>query len=147
LLFRSELPDREHRQRPLHRDEGSDARVAGLQFHAGEAVGGGRGAGAAVALAMHAVHAELSERLCPVGGGDGPLLPPLADVRGDLLLREVPDRVPEQHLLLAEEGVYVEEIVRVGPDEGNLTHDGGWYPVSRPESSPPDRPGRREASP
>ena len=39
------------------------ARVAGLQLHAGQAVADGAGAGAAVALEVHAEHAELAELL------------------------------------------------------------------------------------
>jgi hypothetical protein len=38
LLLRAPLPDREHRERALDRDEAADARVAGLELHAREAV-------------------------------------------------------------------------------------------------------------
>ncbi len=61
LLFGAELPDREHRQRSLDGDEGAEAAVTRLQFEAGDAVAGGRGARAAIALEVHAEQAQAAK--------------------------------------------------------------------------------------
>lgn len=43
-----------------------------------------------------------------------PLLPPIIDIRRYLLLDVIADGVAEQRLFLGEEGVDVEEVVRIG---------------------------------
>ena len=57
---------------PCTETSAADAAVAGLELHAGEAVGGGRRAGAAVALEVHAEHAELAELAAPARAGSSP---------------------------------------------------------------------------
>jgi hypothetical protein len=49
LLLASELVDRGHRERPLHGDEGPQARIASLKLHARQAVGDRALSGAPVA--------------------------------------------------------------------------------------------------
>ncbi len=58
---RSPPPDRVHRQRALDRDQRADAAVAGFQLQAGQAVGGGRGACAAVTGEVHTEDPELAQ--------------------------------------------------------------------------------------
>ena len=103
--------DREHRERALHRDEAAHAAVAGLELHARDAVGGRARTGAAVALEVHAEEPELAD----LGGelrGDRRLLEPVADVRVHALLDERAHRVADQALLVVEEMVEVEEVLR-----------------------------------
>ena len=72
LLLRAPAVDRVHRQRALHGDEAAHAAVAGLELQAGEAVGGRARAGAAVALEVHAEHAELAELASRARAGCAP---------------------------------------------------------------------------
>ena len=60
---RAPAPDGEHGQRSLDRDQRPDAGVGGLELEARQAVLGGRHARAAVALQVHAEHAERAELL------------------------------------------------------------------------------------
>ena len=54
LFFASELPDREHGQRALHRHEAAGPAVAGLELEAGQPVGHRARARAFVAREVHA---------------------------------------------------------------------------------------------
>ena len=60
LLLRAVLPDREHGQRALDRDQAAQAGVGGLQLPAGDAVGDRAHPGAAVTGQVHAEQAELA---------------------------------------------------------------------------------------
>ena len=127
LLLRPELPDREHRQRPLDRNERAGAGVARLEFDAGQAVGGGAGSGAAVALEVHAEKPE-SSHLLGEFLGEGAFLPPRAHLGQDLLFGEPTNGVAQQLLLVAEERVDVEKVARIrGGHAGRLTPDGGRW--------------------
>ena len=67
LLLAAPAPDRVHGQRALDRDQRADAGVAGLELQAGQAVGGGRGARAAVAGEVHAQDPQLAQRRRELG--------------------------------------------------------------------------------
>ena len=112
LLLRAPAPDREHRERALDRDGAAHTRVAGLELHAGDAVGDGARAGQAVALEVHAHQAEARKL-----GVDLPrqqaLLEPLADLGQDALADELAHRVADRALLLGEESVDGEEVAGV----------------------------------
>ena len=82
LLLGAPAPDREHRERALHRDRAADARVARLELEAGEAVGDGARAREAVALEVHPEEAELAELGDQLARQD-PLLEPVADLGKD----------------------------------------------------------------
>ena len=98
LVFGAPLVDRRHRERTLHADEGPEAGVAGFELHAGETVGHGALAGAAVPGKVHAEQPEFSHL-----GDDLPRevgrLPPLFDVRLDPAPHKGPDLVPDRKLL------------------------------------------------
>ena len=117
LLLRAVLVDRAHRQRPLHRDEGAQAGVAGLQFQRGQAVLDGAAAGAAVPLQVHAEQAEIAEL-----GGDLPrevrVLVPARDVRADPRVDEGADLVPLRQFLGGEQGVQVQVVAGPVADRG-----------------------------
>src|SRR5438270_10968975 len=53
LLFRAVRPDREHRERPLHRHEAPEARVTGFELEAGEAIADRIRARAPIAAEVH----------------------------------------------------------------------------------------------
>ena len=124
LLLRAPFPDREHRQRALHGDQRADPRVAGLQLQAGEPVGGRRGAGAAVALEVHAEDVQLAELLGELERDRG-LLEPVADVGDDLVLDESADSVADVALFVREKRVDREEVggVDLGGGGGGRGHD------------------------
>src|SRR4029079_16202941 len=62
LLVGPELPDREHRERALDRDEAPQPAVRRLELAAGDAVVRRARPRAAVAAQVHAEQAELSDR-------------------------------------------------------------------------------------
>jgi hypothetical protein len=72
--------DGEHRQRPLHGYEAAKAAVAGFQFQAGQPIADGVGAGAPVAVEVHAEHPKVAEFLRELPG-QGRGLEPAFDVR------------------------------------------------------------------
>ena len=130
LLLRAPAPDREHRERALHRDDAADARVARLELEAGEAVGDGARAGEAVAVEVHPEEAELRELLDHLAREDAPL-EPVADLGHDLLADELAHRVADRLLLVVEQRVDREEVERVerGQRVGRDGHRGeppGW---------------------
>ena len=86
-------------------------RVARLELQARQAVRGRARARAAVALEVHAEHAELAQ-LARQLERDARLLEPLADVRHDLVLHELADGVADHALLVAEQAVDGEEVAR-----------------------------------
>ena len=99
-----------HRKRSLHAHERPDAGVASLELHGGQSVGDGVGARAAVALQVHAEHAELSELACELARGDGARLEPVGNLRLDPALDEVTDDVADRSLLFGEHAVDGEEL-------------------------------------
>ena len=123
LLLRAVLVDGAHRQRPLHRDEGPQAGVAGLQFQGGQAVLDGAAAGAAVALQVHPEQAEIAEL-----GGDLPrevrVLVPAGDVRADPRIDEGADLVPLRQFLGGEQRVQVQVVAGPVADRGGRRGDG-----------------------
>ena len=112
LLLGAPLPDREHRQRALHRDGAADAGVARLELEAGEPVGDRARAGEAVAVEVHAEEAELAQLRHQLARQD-PLLEPVADVRQHVLAHEGAHGVADRPLLVVEQGVDREEVERV----------------------------------
>ena len=113
LLLGAPLPDREHRERALHRDEAADAGVAGLELLAGEAVHDRARARQAVALEVHPEEAELRRARRSSSRGRSPCSnhsPTYGRTRSrDELAHGVADRA----LLVVEEGVEREEVARV----------------------------------
>ena len=89
----------------------ADPRVARLELHAGEAVGGCRGAGAAVALEVHAEDVQRAEFESPARAGTVARLEPVADVRGDLVGDEGAHRVTDVALLVGEHPIDREEVL------------------------------------
>ena len=79
--------------------------VGGLELQAREAVGGRAGAGAAVALEVHAEQTERAELLGELARGDRGRLEPVGDVRPDVVVAEAPDRVADRPLLVVEKSV------------------------------------------
>src|SRR5258706_16222823 len=61
LLFAAPAPDREHRERSLHRDEAADAGVACFELQAREPVRDRARTREAVALEVHPEEAELAD--------------------------------------------------------------------------------------
>ncbi len=120
LLLRAERVDGAHRQRALDGDEAAQARVGGLQFHAGDPVGDGGRAGAAVAVEVHAQDAEGAEFGGEFAGGEDAALEPVADVRADPVLGELPHGVADEPLLVGEQVTDGEQVGRVDP--GRLRH-------------------------
>src|SRR5215216_1599808 len=114
LLLGAVAPDRVHGQGALDRDEAAGPGVAGLQLQAGQAVADGVGAGAAVALQVHAEQAQVAELLGQLAGQLAALEP-----AGDLGQHPVGDEaaggVADQPLLLRQLPVQVEEV------------QGGWW--------------------
>ena len=104
LLLRAPAPDREHRERPLHRDDAADPGVAGLELRAGEPVGDGARAREAVALEVHPEEAELRE-LADHLARQHAALEPVADLGHDLLADELAHGVADRPLLVVEERV------------------------------------------
>ena len=78
--------------------------VAGLELEAGQAVGHGAGAGAAVALEVHAQQPEGAHLLGQLDR-EGAVLEPLGHVGEDAVAHELANGVAQQALLLAEQGV------------------------------------------
>jgi len=99
LIFAAVLPDREHGQRALDRHEAAESGVAGLQLHAGQAVGDSSGARAAVSLQVHAEQAKLPDLGRHLLGKDAPL-EPVVDARQHARAHEVADGVADQALLV-----------------------------------------------
>src|SRR5581483_2614506 len=93
-------------------DEAANARVAGLELHARQAVHDGARARQAVALEMHAEEAELRELLRELARQDR-LLEPLADLGEDAVAYELAHGVADRALLVVQEGVDREEVARV----------------------------------
>src|SRR5262249_10368465 len=112
LLLGPPTPDREHRERSLHRYRAPHAGVARLELHAREPVGDRAGAGEAVALQGHSEEAELRE-LADQLLREGAALEPVGDVRQDLLAHELAHGVAERALLVVEEPVESEEVERI----------------------------------
>ena len=111
LLVAAPAVDRVHRQRPLHADEAAQPGVDGLELAAGHAVRRGAGAGAAVALEVHAEQAELAEHR-PEVVGQRALVVPLGDVGRELAPGEVAHRVADRAVLVGEQVVDPQEVVR-----------------------------------
>ena len=109
LLLRAPLPDREHRERALDRDDAADPGVARLELEARQAVGDGAGAREAVAVQVHAEETELCELGDHLAREDA-LLEPVSDLGEDLLADELPHGVADRLLLLVEERVDREEV-------------------------------------
>ncbi len=129
LLLRSPAPDGEHRQRPLDRDQRPHAAVARLELHAGQPVGGRRGAGAPVPLQVHPEQAELPQFTRQLDR-DRPGLEPVADVRGDLVGDECADGVANVALLIGQLAIDRQEVTRIeGWRSGNGCHR--WPPAWR----------------
>ena len=114
LLFAPPPPDRVHRERPLHRDERTDARVRSLELEACQAVLGGRHSRAPVSLEVHAEHPELTEvfREAPQIIDLAPL-EPVTDVRNHAPLDEGADRITRGALVVAEQRVDVGDVDHV----------------------------------
>ena len=112
LILGSPLPDREHRERALHRDEAANARVACLELLAHEPVHDRARLGQPVALEVHSEQAE-SRQLGNQVEGKLAAFEPLADVRLDLLGDELAHGVADRPLLVGEQRVDREEVERV----------------------------------
>src|SRR5215218_9131914 len=112
LFLRAPPPDREHRERALHRAEAADSGVARLELHAREPVGDGTCAGEPVAVQVHAEEAELRELLRQLAGEDRGL-EPVADLGQDALAHELPHGVADRPLLVVQQRVDREEVTRV----------------------------------
>ena len=112
LLLRAPAPDRVHRERSLHRDGAPHAGVARLELAADDAVGDRARAGEAVALEVHPEQAQLRQ-LAEQLAREDPLLEPVAHVGEDTLADEPPDGVADRPLLVVEQAVDVEKVVRV----------------------------------
>ena len=118
----AERPDRIHRQRSLDRHEAAHARVAGFELGARQAVADGVRTGAAVSLEMHAEQAErthlLGELLRECAG-----LEPFGDIGKDLVTNELTHGVANEALLVGQETVDLEEVVRgLAPGANAGTH-------------------------
>ena len=115
LLVRVGAPavDRVHRQRALHGHEAAQPRVDRLELAAGHAVRRRGRPGAAVALQVHAEQAELAELRAEVVG-QGALVVPVGDVRGELLRGERAHGVPDRAVLVGQQPVDGQEVVGVG---------------------------------
>src|SRR5579875_974570 len=59
LLFRAEGVNREHRQRPLHRDERAQPAIASLQLLAGKTITHSAETGASISFEVHPQQAKL----------------------------------------------------------------------------------------
>ena len=117
LLLRAPAPDREHRERALHRDGAADARVTRLELEARQAIRDRARTGEAVAVQVHAEEAELRELRHHLSRQDA-LLEPVADLGQHLLADELPHRVPDRLLLVVEQRVDREEVEGVERGQG-----------------------------
>ena len=113
LLLGAEVPDREHRQRSLHRDHRPEAGVGRLQFYAREAVMDGRGPTASVAVQVHAEQAEFAELLAELADRKVADFEPLGDVRADVFGAELPNGVAHRDLVAGQRGIEPEGVVSV----------------------------------
>ncbi len=111
-----------HGQGALHRYQTADPAVAGLKLQTRQAVRRRAGACAAIALQVHAEHAELAKPLRELVR-DARLLEPLADVREDALLDERANRVTYVPLLVGQQAVYRQEVLRTGASGAGPTPD------------------------
>ena len=112
LLLGAELPDREHGQRALDGHEAAGAAVARLHLHAGQAVGDRGGAGAAVALEVHAEQPE-GRHLLGHLDREGARLEPLGDVGEHPVVDEPAHGVAQQALLVVQQAVEGQEVERI----------------------------------
>jgi hypothetical protein len=108
LLLGAPAPDREHRQRALHGDGAADARIAGLELEAREAVGDGARAGSR--SPRGACRRGRAWRAPGQLARQDALLEPVADVGKDALADEPAHRVADRALLVVEERVEREEV-------------------------------------
>ena len=111
LFLRAVRPDRVHRERALHADEGAEARVAGLELEAGQAVRDRARPGAAVTVEVHPQQPEVPE-LLGHRTRKGVVLEPIGDVRQHAVAHERPNRVADEALVVGEQRVDPEEVVR-----------------------------------
>ncbi|CAB4852643.1 unannotated protein [freshwater metagenome] len=136
-----------HRQRTGDTHEGAEPGVARLELETGQPVGHRAGAGATVALEMHTEDAEFSELARKFTCRDGAGLEPAADMWRDAVLDPRAHHVADRALLLAQEGVEVEEGEGRHGGAGHgllrglwwLNHDGIQY--SAPTPGTPEMPG------
>ena len=113
LLLGAPAPDREHRQRALHRDEAADARVAGLELEAGQAVGDRARARAAVALEVHAEAGPSVPSSCASSRGRIPCSNHSPTSGRNRSRTNCAHGVADRALLVGEQGVDAEEVARV----------------------------------
>ena len=112
LLLGAPAPDREHRERALHRDERANARVAGLELEARQPVGDGARARAGRSPRGACRRGRARDLLRELARQDA-LLEPLADVGHDPLAHEPAHGVADRLLLVVEERVDREEVARI----------------------------------
>ena len=133
LLVGAELPDREHRERALDRDEAAQPAVGRLELAARDAVVRRARARAAVAAEVHAEQAELADRRREVARRQRAVLVPLLDVREHAVRGEAPHGLRDEPVLVGEEPLQAERIE--GADlraRGGGGHAGEATSASRP---------------
>ena len=109
LLLRAPAPDREHRERALHRDRAPYPRVSGLELQAGQPVRHRARPRQAVAVEVHAEEPELRELGHQLARKD-PSLEPIPHLGQHSLADELPNRVANRPLLVLEKGVDREQV-------------------------------------
>ena len=122
----------------LDRDEAAEPAVARLQLLTGQAVRDGAGPGAPVAVEVHAQQAEGAHLLGHLDG-ERARLEPLGDVRQDAVVHEGPHGVPQEALLVIEQGVdgeEVEGVVAAVDGGGHRTIVAPSRPKGHPRASP-----------
>ena len=111
LLLAAPVVDREHRQRPLHRDQAAQPAVDGLQLLAHQAVGRGRRAAAAVAGEVHAEQPELADLDGELADGHFTGFEPLCDKGAQSLFAELPNHGAQLDVLGVQQRIEVEEVL------------------------------------
>ena len=102
--------DRVHGERALHADQRPQPGVDGLDLGAHQPVLDGRRALAAVAVQVHAEHAELAELAGQLARGQGAVLEPLPDVRPQPVVGELAHGVAQQSVVVGQIVVEVEQV-------------------------------------
>ena len=113
LLLGAPAPDREHRERALHRDGAAHPGVAGLELHAREPVGDGARAREAVSVEVHPEEAELARARAMSSRGKIPFSNQSPTSASTLSRTNCAHRVADRPLLVVEERVDREVVERV----------------------------------
>ena len=102
-----------HRKGTLDAHHRADARIACLEFHGRQAVGGGGSARAPVPVKVHSEQAGLTEGGHQLPGGNVAFLPPHRDLRTHDVVHDPAGDVADGPLFLIEHVLDVDQVQRM----------------------------------